>query len=132
MSSSYDERTSEESAMRCGSANVLHRHGRCGLFVLVASLAAGLGGQAARADLQEGEILIGSRGFGSVYSPLSSAGTLHNLVTGPNLLTFDVRGAGPGLAFPYGHLSLLTTPSGQLLVRAGAWETYGVFQVDPT
>lgn len=79
---------------------------------------------------QQTEVLIGSRGWGSIYAPLSNTSVPRDLVTGMDLLTGFDRGSGPWLACPGGHLSLLGHPPGHVLVRAGEWTEYGLYRVD--
>ncbi len=96
-----------------------------------AAAALSVSGVIGSACLGQVAFYIGSRPWGSIYSPGVSTGAPNDLVTGPDILTSQVRGFGPSIASPGGHFSLLPIPTGNILVRTGAWSEYGLYRVDP-
>ncbi|MBY0312796.1 MAG: hypothetical protein K2W85_12065 [Phycisphaerales bacterium] len=93
--------------------------------IIVLALTASLRAQA------PGDLLVGSRGFGSIYLPSSNNPLPHDLLSGLDLLNAQIRGTGPQFSCPNGHLSLLALPDGRILARAGEWSTFGVYTVNP-
>lgn len=106
-----------------------HKFGAVGVMVIV------IGGvacatAAARPLPAPGEIIIGSRGKGTVYGPVAALGQPSTLMTGPDLSTTQqsVRGSGPSLSAA--NLTLLALDSTTVLARPANDPGWGLFAID--
>ena len=103
--------------------------------VVIGALAATLAGVAVShgQSLTVGDLVVGSRQFGSLYTLPSTTGLFNGLVTGPDMQvsTLPVRGAGPVLPTANGHLALLCLPGGRLVARPSSNTAWGVYEIAP-
>lgn len=72
--------------------------------------------------LAPGEIIIASRGWGSVFGPLQAPGKASALISGRDLSTIAVvtRGVGPSLIADNGNLSILAVSQNKLIASSSS------------
>ncbi len=95
-----------------------------GLGLLLAAVAVNFA--SAQTSLSPGELVVGSRTYGSVYGPMRHPGLLSGVISGSDLgvASLPVRGTGTSLSGP--QLSIMVVPPARLIASPGA----GHYEVD--